>query len=142
MRQSGGDPNRRLARWLLGYSEVLSSAFLMVLPAVVGIACDAWLRTAPWCLVVGAVVGLCLGLLRLTKMTGSATDGVRPQSGKLGGAKTAGLSCSPSPGDGEREVLEAEPGDGTVSPTEKAESLQTGARALGSPQIGGSGSGW
>ena len=92
MRQAGDDNNRHLAGWLLGYSEVLSTALLMVLPAVVGIACDAWLGTSHWCVVVGAVVGLFSGLLRLMKMPSSATGQLRPKRG----ASEFGETASPN----------------------------------------------
>jgi hypothetical protein len=108
MRQSGGDWNRRLASWMLGYSEVLSSALLMVVPAVIGIAGDAWLGTSPWCLVVGTVVGLSSGLLRLTKSSGSATQRDRSSSGVAAAGQTASRNRAVS-----REVV-----DGGVRVTE------------------------
>lgn len=116
MRQSGGDQNRRLANWMLGYSEVVSSALLMVLPAVLGIACDAWLGTAPWCLVAGAVVGLFSGLLRLTKLPGSATGRVRKQSGTSVFGETGRQDRLARPGVPAGGVRAVEPATGSPSP--------------------------
>jgi len=116
MRQSGGDQNRRLANWMLGYSEVVSSALLMVLPAVLGIACDAWLGTTPWCLVAGAVVGLFLGLLRLTKRPGSAAGRVRKQSGTSMFGETGCQDRLARPGVPAGGVRAVEPATGSPSP--------------------------
>jgi len=110
MRQSGDDKNRRLASWMLGYSEVLSSALLMVLPAVLGIACDSWLGTSPWCVVVGAVIGLCGGLLRLSKLPGSVTRPHRSQPGSTGFGVNASQRSfrSPEVGGRDKQVFEPE----------------------------------
>lgn len=110
MRQAGDDNNRRLTSWLLGYSEVLSTALLMVLPAVVGIACDAWLGTSHWCVVVGAVVGLFSGLLRLMKMPSSATGQLRPKPAASEFGETASPNPSRGPGVVAGHVPVLEPG--------------------------------
>ena len=123
MRQSGGDWNRRLASWMLGYSEVLSSALLMVVPAVIGIAGDAGLGPSPWGLVVGAVVGLFSGLLRLTKSSGSATQRDRSPSGVAAAGRTASRNRPVSRGVVDRGSQVTESGTGQLPSSGPAQDL-------------------
>jgi len=52
------------------YSQILSIAVMMALPAGVGYWVDSWLGTAPWLVVAGAALGLTGGMVQLLRVVG------------------------------------------------------------------------
>jgi len=82
--------------WMLGYSEVMSIALLMVLPALGGLFVDSWLKLSPWFLIVGAVVGLVLGFHRLLNLPGVSASSRGFQSGKSSPPKVSPHEDSPT----------------------------------------------
>ncbi len=62
----GGSGDRKeMAR----YFTLSQVGLEMVAPIVVGVLLDRWLGTSPWLIVVGAVVGLVVGLVHLVKLS-------------------------------------------------------------------------
>lgn len=55
-------------RWV---SEITSGGLMMVLPSLAGWWLDGQLRSAPWCLVVGGMLGLAASFLHILKITGA-----------------------------------------------------------------------
>jgi F0F1-type ATP synthase assembly protein I len=71
MGRVAGDGARRLARWMLAYSEVMAIASLLAGPPLVGLLIDSQLGVAPWGVVVGACLGVVLGIVKLTSWSES-----------------------------------------------------------------------
>ena len=67
----------------LGYYFTLGQVGLeMVVPVGLGVLLDRWLGWMPWCTVIGAVLGLALGLIHLVQLTnrpGPPTSSGPPQ---------------------------------------------------------------
>lgn len=68
----GGD-RKELARYV-ALSQV---GLMLAAPPGLGALLDVWLGTLPWCVVVGAVVGLTTGLVQLIRLTDRA-DAEKP----------------------------------------------------------------
>ncbi len=49
-------------------SRIISASLMMALPALGGFFVDRWLGTAPWLLILGAIVGLVFGFWQLYKL--------------------------------------------------------------------------
>jgi F0F1-type ATP synthase assembly protein I len=69
----GGNP-RELARYV-ALSQV---GLLMAVPPGAGALLDYYLGWSPWCAIVGAVLGLTIGLIQLVRLANRAHD----ESGK------------------------------------------------------------
>lgn len=65
MGRVAGEGARRLARWMVAYSEVMSIAALLAGPPLVGLLIDSQLGLSPWGVVVGAALGLGSGIVKL-----------------------------------------------------------------------------
>ena len=62
----GGTGDRKeLAR----YFTLSQVGLEMVAPIVVGVFLDRWLGSSPWCVAVGAVLRLVIGLVHLVKLS-------------------------------------------------------------------------
>jgi len=79
---------------MLGYSEVMAIALLMVLPAIGGWLIDSWWNLSPWCLILGAVLGLGMGFSRLLKLPGVADSNASKRSNRSG-SRPAGSPVPP-----------------------------------------------
>jgi F0F1-type ATP synthase assembly protein I len=62
----GKPENRKLLGRLLALSQVGGE---MVAPIVLGLLLDNWLGTSPWCVVVGAMLGLVGGMIHLVVLS-------------------------------------------------------------------------
>lgn len=65
MGRVSGDGARRLARWMSAYSEVMAIASLLAGPPLVGLLIDSQLGFSPWGVIVGSVLGVGLGIVKL-----------------------------------------------------------------------------
>jgi F0F1-type ATP synthase assembly protein I len=72
MAPSGGDKRSPIAFGLEMYSQIVSVAVMMVLPAGAGYWADSRLGTAPWLLVAGAALGLSGGMVQLLRGVGAS----------------------------------------------------------------------
>jgi F0F1-type ATP synthase assembly protein I len=61
-------------------SRITSVALMMTLPAGAGYWGDQHLGSAPWLLVLGAAVGLVMGMMQLLRMTAPARRGASRRS--------------------------------------------------------------
>lgn len=71
-------PEDRRSPWAAGMewvSQITSVALMMVLPAGAGYWVDLQVGTAPWLLILGAGVGLVVGLMQLLRMTDHSRPG-------------------------------------------------------------------
>ena len=96
MGRFGGDGAKRLARWMLAYSEVMSIAALMVVPPGLGLAVDRQLATTPWGVVLGASLGVGLGIFRLVSWSESVARSA-PRGRRLGPTPLAGMGVNTPP---------------------------------------------
>ena len=71
MGRLGGDGARRLARWVVAYSEVMAIAALMVVPPLAGLFFDRTLGSSPWGVILGAGLGVGSGIARLVRWSAS-----------------------------------------------------------------------
>lgn len=67
-----GKGNPKLLGRLLALSQVGAE---MVAPAGLGLLLDLWLSTSPWCVIVGAMLGLVGGMIHLVVLS-------KPQPGE------------------------------------------------------------
>jgi len=65
MERGSGDGARRLARWMLAYSEVMAIAALLAGPPLLGLVLDSQFGLSPGGVVAGAVLGVALGIIKL-----------------------------------------------------------------------------
>lgn len=65
-------PMATAMRWV---SEITSGGLMLALPCLGGWWLDGWLRSAPWCLIVGGFLGLILSFLHLMRITGALKSG-------------------------------------------------------------------
>ena len=72
MAPSGGDKRSPIAVGLELYSQIVSVALTMVLPAAAGYWMDSRFGTSPWLVVVGAALGLSGGMVQLLRGVGVA----------------------------------------------------------------------
>jgi F0F1-type ATP synthase assembly protein I len=70
MAAPGGDRRSPMAVGIEMYSQILSIAVMMALPAGVGYWVDSCLGTAPWLVVAGAALGLTGGMVQLLRVVG------------------------------------------------------------------------
>ena len=49
-------------------SRVTTIALEFALPPLIGAGADAWLKTAPWITVVGAVLGFAVGMMQVLRL--------------------------------------------------------------------------
>lgn len=96
MGRFGSDGAKRLARWMLAYSEVMAIAALMVVPPGLGLAIDRQLATTPWGVVLGASLGVGLGIFRLVSWS-EAVARSAPRGRRLGVTPPDGMGVNASP---------------------------------------------
>jgi F0F1-type ATP synthase assembly protein I len=77
----GGSSNSKEFGRALAMSQV---GFEMVGPIVLGLVLDRWFGWAPWGVVSGAVLGLCGGLIHLTRILGQEDTPAARQEGPKG----------------------------------------------------------
>jgi F0F1-type ATP synthase assembly protein I len=69
-----GSPPNPLAVGVAWAYRAMSVSLELCLPALVGAALDRRLGSTPWATVVGAVLGLGVGVFHLTRMAASVTN--------------------------------------------------------------------
>ena len=82
MAPSGGDKRSPIAVGLELYSQIISVALMMALPAAAGYWLDSRLGTSPWLVVAGAALGLSGGMMQLLR--GSAAGKRKAKDERLG----------------------------------------------------------
>lgn len=55
-------------RWV---SEITTGGLMLALPSLAGWWLDGWLGIAPWCLIVGGLLGLASSFLHILRITGA-----------------------------------------------------------------------
>lgn len=55
-------------RWV---TEITNGGLMLALPSLAGWWLDGWLNIAPWCLVIGGLLGLVSSFLHILRVTGA-----------------------------------------------------------------------
>lgn len=61
-------PMATAMRWV---SEITTGGLMLALPSLAGWWLDGWLHSAPWCLIVGGLLGLVTSFLHILRVTGA-----------------------------------------------------------------------